>query len=439
MRLWSTGEASNVLAPAMGRLTRTPISTDPDRSNWIAFGNSADLQTFGDDWSGYAGVLSLDSARPIRPIPLPAVYSPPHLDYLDTGDVVQLLPSGVVRVLYRRRSEHNTILATECCNSLCLMCSQPPRAVDDSYRIGEILRLLELIDPLTRELGLSGGEPTLLGNGFLAIVDKAAKCLPNTALHVLTNGRLFKNELLARRLSEIQHHDLMLGIPLYSDVDWRHDYVVQARGAYDETLAGLYNLARLGVRIEIRVVLHRQTVERLPNLAEFIARNLPFVEHVALMGLEMFGFTPRNLDSLWIDPVDYSVELEAATRVLARSGLHVSIYNHQLCTIPRSVWPFAVKSISDWKNVYLDECRACGVRHLCGGLFQSATKKHSAYVHALEPLSDSAAKWFNRWWGIPEIAAFLQDAGETANIDGWVASSSLPSTSRILPIVSAPS
>jgi hypothetical protein len=51
----------------------------------------------------------------------------------------------------------------------------------------------------------------------------------------------------------------MLGIPLYADVDTIHDYVVQVRGAFDETVLGLYNLAQNQVPIEIRVVLHAQT------------------------------------------------------------------------------------------------------------------------------------------------------------------------------------
>jgi His-Xaa-Ser system radical SAM maturase HxsC len=180
----------------------------------------------------------------------------------------------------------------------------------------------------------------------------------------------------------------MLGIPLYSDVDWRHDFVVQAKGAYEETVAGLYNLARHRVRIELRVVLHKQTTERLPKLAEFITRNLPFVEHVALMGLEMFGFTLQNLADVWIDPVDYAPQLEAAVRTLALGGVRVYVFNHQLCTIPRSIWPFAVKSISDWKNVYLPECDGCAVRGDCGGFFQSATRRHSAHIRAISAEGD---------------------------------------------------
>ena len=125
-------------------------------------------------------------------------------------------------------------------------------------------------------------------------------------------------------------------------------------------------------------------------LAEFIWRNLPFVDHVALMGLEMFGFTPRNLDVLWVDPVDYQRQLRSAVRTLALAGMNVSIYNHQLCTIPRELWPFARRSISDWKNVYLDECGECAVRAYCGGFFQSATKRHSEHIRAVESLSTIA-------------------------------------------------
>lgn len=381
MRLWSVGKPSGLGAPILGRLTDEPLPRGA-RADSIAYLTADSQSRFGSDWRGYAGVLSQGEMPPVPEVP--TIIAPPHLDYLGRGDVVQLYPDGTVQVLYRRSSEHNSILTTERCNSFCVMCSQPPRNVDDSHRIGTILRLLELVSPEAREIGLTGGEPTLLGDGLLRIVAKARDVLPATALHLLTNGRRFKDRDFARALAEIRHHDIMLGIPLYSDIDWRHDYVVQARAAYDETIAGLYNLARFGVRIQLRVVLHKQTVDRLPELADFIARNLPFVEHIALMGLEMFGFTLLNLEDVWIDPFDYAPQLHEATRRLVLGGMQVLIFNHQLCTIPRSLWPYTVKSISDWKNVYLDACTNCAVRQKCGGFFQSATKRHSAFISPVQ-------------------------------------------------------
>jgi MoaA/NifB/PqqE/SkfB family radical SAM enzyme len=82
----------------------------------------------------------------------------------------------------------------------------------------------------------------------------------------------------------------------------RHDYVVQSVNAFNETVRGILNLKSLDRRVEIRVVIHKQTIDRLVRLCEFIARNLLFVDHVALMGLEITGFTRANLDDLWIDP-----------------------------------------------------------------------------------------------------------------------------------------
>jgi His-Xaa-Ser system radical SAM maturase HxsC len=173
----------------------------------------------------------------------------------------------------------------------------------------------------------------------------------------------------------------MVGIPVYSDLDDQHDYVVQCKGAFDETLRGLHHLGQFGVRVEIRVVIHKATYARLPELAAFIYRNLTFASHIALMGLELTGFTVPNIQRLWVDPWDYRGELEEATLFLAARGMNVSIYNHQLCTVPASIWPFCRRSISDWKNEYLPTCEQCGARSECGGFFASGVKRrHSAHI-----------------------------------------------------------
>jgi His-Xaa-Ser system radical SAM maturase HxsC len=183
----------------------------------------------------------------------------------------------------------------------------------------------------------------------------------------------------------IDNPNLMVGIPIYGAEPARHDYVVQAEGAFNETVRGILNLAQAGARIEIRVVVHQQTALALPEIAEFIARNIPFVDQVALMGLEMIGLARANIPALWIDPTEYANELVEAVTLLDRSRIHTMIYNHQLCLIPRSMWPYAVRSISDWKNEYHPECEACAVRDDCGGFFFSAKYKHSEKIKALAP------------------------------------------------------
>ena len=72
--------------------------------------------------------------------------------YVDEGDVVRLNPSRQqCHVMYRRRSAHNSFLVTERCNSNCIMCSQPPKAAEDSYIVDELVQAIPMLDRATRE------------------------------------------------------------------------------------------------------------------------------------------------------------------------------------------------------------------------------------------------------------------------------------------------
>lgn len=328
--------------------------------------------------------VAIEGREPTEIPAAPFVELPKELEYLADGDVIRIEAANRrFRVLFRRSSGHNNFLVTEQCNNYCVMCSQPPKSVDDSWVLEEIFQVLPLLHPEIRELGFTGGEPTLCGDRFIELLALCRARLPQTAVHVLSNGRRFSDEAYARKWAATGHPDLMVGIPLYSDLSTVHDCVVQADGAYDETIRGILNLKKHRQRVEIRVVLHRETYERLPQLARFIARNLLFVDHVALMGLEITGFTRANLDRLWIDPIDYQRELYEAVTFLDDFGIHTSIYNLQLCLLDRRLWPFGVKSISDWKREYEPECARCSVRDLCGGLFASAKYRRSAHIAAI--------------------------------------------------------
>lgn len=311
------------------------------------------------------------------------------LNYLSDGDVIKLTPEFLIRVVYRRNAKTNSLLVTERCNSFCLMCSQPPRDIDDGHLINELLDAIPLFDRDTREVAITGGEPTLLGPRLLEILRSLKSHLPRTGVHILSNGRRFQDLSWAQQIASLHHPDLMIGIPIYSDTPSLHDYVVQADGAFDETIKGILNLKRCGVRVEVRVVIHKATYRRLPELARYIARNLQFVDQVALMGLEMTGFTKANLSELWIDPFDYQNELKQAVTTLNSSRVRALIYNHQLCVLLPELHRFAVKSISDWKNEYMPECDGCDLRRECGGFFSSARLRYSAHIrpckHDAEP------------------------------------------------------
>ncbi len=333
---------------------------------------------------GFKAVVILGSEVENRGRAERVVYFDAVNAWLGAGDVVAVEPdTGRYRVLWRQNSRHNTFLVTDRCDHYCLMCSQPPKNVDDDWIIDEIYDCLVLLPPTASYVGFTGGEPFLQWRRFIPVVHATQAALPDAAVHVLSNGRAFARTEVVDAWSAVNQRRACLGIPIYSAVDAMHDYVVQSRGAFDETVLGILRLKDKGNRVEVRVVLNRLTVERLPETCEWLARNLPFLDHIALMGMEDTGFALANHELLWIDPLDYRAKLAGGVLTLAAGGLRVSIYNLPLCVLPEVIRPYAVQSISDWKNAHPEICASCAAKERCAGFF---TTGHTKFSRGLSPI-----------------------------------------------------
>jgi hypothetical protein len=177
------------------------------------------------------------------------------------------------------------------------------------------------VSPKCRQHAQSDDEIDDVVQRQLLVVHRHAAELPQTAIHVLNNGRAFAATDVVKASADVRHPNLLVGIPIYAALDTVHDYVVQAKGTFDETGLGVLEL-KLKTRAsasKIRVVLHAITAPRLAATCRWLVRNMPFVDRVALMGLENTGFAIANDELLWIDPLDYRDQLAEAVDVLVAS------------------------------------------------------------------------------------------------------------------------
>lgn len=387
------------MLPLYGRATHTRGMSDPGERQVIRLasprtpplhGADVALVRSAEDYEqahlhGFACALTFsDSAEVVPNVPSRLISVPKEFSYLGYGDILGFdLRSGHFRALYRRSSRHNSFLVTDRCNHYCLMCSQPPKNVDDRWRLREIREALPLVDKQTQSICFTGGEPLLDWSDLVQALGDCRDLLPQTAVHVLTNGRAFASPEVARAWSDLRHPGLTAGIPIYSATDDVHDYVVQAKGAWDETVLGILRMKDRAQRVEVRVVLHAITAPRIVETCRWLARNLPFVDHVALMGLENTGFAIANDQLLWIDPIDYRDQLAEGVQALISANVRTSIYNLPRCLLSPSIWPYAVQSISDWKNDYLDECARCDERARCSGFFATGRPRYSRGIRAI--------------------------------------------------------
>jgi len=294
-----------------------------------------------------------------------------NLEHVKSGDFLTV-KGGFVRSIFRPYSNHNSIFSTVRCNSNCLMCSQPPLDVDDveeNYLVWKWL--IQKIPSETTNIGITGGEPMLMGEMLVDLLNDLTKRFPAISIDVLSNGRLQALPDYFELLSKVDDPSrIVFAIPLYSDYYRDHDHIVQAKDAFYQTILGIHNLATLNFRIEIRVVLHKLSLPRLDKLASYIHRNFPFVWHITFMGLEIIGYTKANKDQLLIDSQEYlNSKLSGAVNVLKPWNYSISIYNTPYCFLDENLRPYARQSISDWKNSFHVDCENCDLKDSCAGFF----------------------------------------------------------------------
>ena len=285
-----------------------------------------------------------------------------------------------MRDRFRKGDNDNILYVTSLCTNHCIMCCQPPKKVDDSIQLFESNKsLIENAEKDTDYICITGGEPTTIGPKLFSYMKLIEKHLPDATIHLLTNGKTFSDASYLVRFKSCCKNKIILGIPFHSDNCVDHDRIAGAKGAFFQTLKGLHNLSFLNYEIELRVILIKQNTNRLPQIADFITRNLPFVSQVSFMGLEIIGLADKNYPMVWHDPMDYTKELRLAIEILSDSLITPRIFNIPLCLLQQDMWQYACKSISTWKATYLLQCRECQLRTACCGVF-STSKCYSPHI-----------------------------------------------------------
>lgn len=274
-----------------------------------------------------------------------------------------------VFVLLRETDLHHSLFLTNQCNNYCLMCSQPPTKPDDSWLILQALSIIEHISFNLSAIGITGGEPLLVGESLLPIIQSLRKKLPDTKIELLTNGRLLANRDFQENVLAKLNTTIHWLIPLYGHADELHDFIVQSHHAFEETIEGLYVLQKFKQPIQLRIVLVKPVLENLIDICQYIRNNLPFISQAAFIGCEPIGFALANQDITKVDISDWGDKLLKSIYQVSIVGINPVIMNIPLCCLPQSLWVYSSRSISDWKQTYHNECNHCDLSNQCCGLF----------------------------------------------------------------------
>lgn len=287
------------------------------------------------------------------------------------GDIAFADGRGNLRISLSQNANVNTLLVTERCDNLCLFCSQPPRDVDDTILYAFAAQSIVSFNS-DQPIGISGGEPLLDKTAVLNFFSILEKFENTTPLHILTNGRAFKDVGFVEKIVSLNsNREVLFGIPLYSTSGHIHDQLVNCDGAWKETIRGLINAGNKGLDIELRVIPTKKNFLELPDIIELSMSCFNSISRISIMNLEQTGWARKNWDDLYLKPAEYLPTLERACHLSNVYGVEISLFNYPLCHLSESLYEFSKKSISDWKNTYPQLCNSCIVKSSCGGFFTS--------------------------------------------------------------------
>lgn len=298
------------------------------------------------------------------------------------GDVLLVDPgAGRAERLIRAASPHNTLLVTERCDQLCVMCSQPPKKthVDRFAYLEEAC----LLAPQGAVIGITGGEPTLYKEELFGLLDRVLDKREDVEFHVLSNAQHFTDEDLTE-LRKPAFRRIVWGIPLYSATPDDHDVIVGKPGAFEQLHNSLHVLLRAGTRVELRTVLVQRNANGLSQLARHIVRHLRFIDVWSIMQLENIGFARNRWSQLYVDHQKDFSEVAAAIDHIELHAMAVRLFNFPRCSVPKPYRDLAAASISDWKKKFMPACVSCTEREACAGFFEWHPDDHfSAMVTPL--------------------------------------------------------
>lgn len=233
------------------------------------------------------------------------------------------------------------------CNSRCRYCTQLDyRAIPQADKLDlsteEIKeRIRYAAENGYDQLGFSGGEPTIRPD-FVDLIAYGRQ-YDFKRIGVTTNGRMFAYRRFAQQAMQAGLDGFTFS--LHGHTPELHDTITTSKGALDQAMQGLRNIARMRERFGLEAHLMNNQIllpENTPHIKDVVAMLAPF-------GVRLFMIQPfiaqrsnvRDLGRFYVPYEDIVAAVEEALPVLERYGARIKPYNVPNCIL----WRFGPKYV----------------------------------------------------------------------------------------------
>lgn len=260
------------------------------------------------------------------------------------------------------------------CNCNCIMCPNSP-----GYRKQKDMTLQDVLNDLkgkitknTGNLTITGGEPTLREDLF-EILTSINQEWPDLQIRLLTNGRLFYYKSYLNSFLNQNFKNLEFGIPLCGPNSKIHDNITRVEGSFTQTIGGIKNLLKSNQLIELRIVIHKQNLNELINMAELIKTELSSILRVTFYYMQITGNALINKKDLYVSYDEIKEKISPALESL--KNFRKGLCHFPLCTIEPNWWPIVWRTVMKYKLFFPEKCDECLYKKYCLGVHKSYKAK----------------------------------------------------------------
>jgi len=226
----------------------------------------------------------------------------------------------------RPSGQRSFIVVTRKCVNDCLFCTEADRRHLPEPTMEELKKILAVDCRSFPSIVFSGGEPTLRKEIF-ELVEYAK----DFGYHVklFTNGRLFANPEIAEKMAKAGLDSVL--VPVHGHNPAIHDKITQRPGSFEQTIAGMKNLASNNVEVQVKIIPNKVNYQHLAEWASFVA-SLPY--HI--VGMDMLvvsGNALKNKDIVSIKLSIMAPYIEKAIDILAAAGKELYVGSLPLCLV----------------------------------------------------------------------------------------------------------
>ena len=281
----------------------------------------------------------------------------------------------------RARSARADLKLGFACNNRCLFCAQGEKRTScDALPVEHLLARLVDVRRTANGLVLTGGEPTI--HKKLLPLLRAARRLGFDPIQIQTNGRTLRYAALVDELCAAGATEFSPS--LHGSTAAIHDALTRAPGSFDDSSAGIAEIARRGLPLVTNSVVTRSNLDDLPALVALLA-DLG-VKRAQLALVHPVGTAAERFEEVVPRLSDVRAPIARAREVARQRALTLVTEAVPLCLL-RGMAELAIEAhippttVLDLESAPLDyerwrrgegkshgpPCETCGARAACEG------------------------------------------------------------------------